>query len=87
MLAGLPRAPTHYNPVYHLQAALSRMQTVLHLLRSHGYLRGKWQIRQAMREAGHWHFAPTKPHIRYPQFVQYVVNQLQAHAQAEGPAL
>ncbi len=77
LLAGLPRAPTDYNPVFHRSAALARMRTVLHLMRLHGYLHYQWQIDRALREAAGWRFAPAQAQMRYPQFVRYVVGQIQ----------
>jgi membrane peptidoglycan carboxypeptidase len=78
LLAGLPRAPTIYDPVLHRSRALSRMRQVLHLMRVHGYLHSKKQITRMMAEAKHWHFAPVKAFIRYPQFVHYVISQIRS---------
>jgi membrane peptidoglycan carboxypeptidase len=75
-LAGLPRAPSLYNPVTHRARALARMRQVLGLMKKHGYLHFRWQIKAAMSEASYWHFSPPHPSIRYPQFVRYVINQI-----------
>lgn len=76
LLAGLPRAPTYYDPVRHHATALGRMNEVLRLMRIHGYITGA-HIRAAQAEAQHWQFAPPAADIRYPQFVRYAVDQIQ----------
>jgi membrane peptidoglycan carboxypeptidase len=83
-LAGLPQAPTTYNPVTNLPAALERMREVLHLMYIHGYLvdqHGKPDPSLAAKylaEAKTWNkFEPPRTHTRYPHFVQYVIQQLQ----------
>ncbi len=78
MLAGLPRAPTLYDPVRHRAAAIARMHTVLTSLRRHGYLDAKAEVNSALSEARGWRFYPAQPSMRYPQFTQFVVNQLQS---------
>src|SRR5947209_11366646 len=60
LLAGLPRAPTLYDPVRHRATALARMQTVLHLMRIHGYLHSQAQVTAALREARRWKFSPVQ---------------------------
>lgn len=75
-LAGLPQAPTTYDPVRHRAAALHRMHEVLTLMRKHGYLHWKWQIRAAESEAQFWEFQPPQAPMRYPQFVHYVIDQI-----------
>ena len=75
LLAGLPRAPTSYDPVRHRAAAYARLQTVLTSLRRHGYIHAAGAA-QAMAEASSWRFYQAQPLMRYPQFTQYVVNEL-----------
>lgn len=76
LLAGLPRGPTIYNPIVYRNAAMARMYEVLRLMRAHGYLANRAQVRAAMREGWRWRFTPPSTAMRYPQFVRYVVNQL-----------
>ncbi len=83
-LAGLPEAPSTYNPVNNLPAALSRMHYVLHLMYIHGYLvdaKGHPDpslVTQYEHEATTWKkFEPPQTHTKYPHFVQYVIQQLQ----------
>lgn len=76
LLAGLPRAPTAYDPVVHRAAAYARMHEVASLMRRHGYLRSRAQVRAMLREARHWHFSAAPPRMRYPQFTRYVIQQL-----------
>src|SRR5207302_7911410 len=44
LLAGLPEAPSVYNPVDNLPAAKLRMRHVLSLMYSHGYLRDPQRV-------------------------------------------
>jgi membrane peptidoglycan carboxypeptidase len=76
LLAGLPRAPSDYNPVLHRSAAMSRMREALNLLHQHGYLQSQVQIAAAMGEAARWRFSPPASSMRYPAFVQYAIDQL-----------
>ncbi len=76
LLAGLPRAPSAYDPVQHRAAALLRMHTVLASLRRHGYIHGAAAVNAALTEARRWRFYQAQPSMRYPQFTQYVINQL-----------
>ncbi|GAC1466229.1 MAG: hypothetical protein PVSMB7_11440 [Chloroflexota bacterium] len=77
MLAGLPRAPSLYDPVRYRGAALQRLNTVLHLMRKHGYLHTRAQIAAALHEAAGWRFHTPQATMRYPQFTRYVVDQMQ----------
>jgi membrane peptidoglycan carboxypeptidase len=79
LLAGLPRAPTIYDPVRHRGEALTRLHEVLHLMRLHGYLRSKAQINGMMARARRWRFSRLKTYMRYPQYVHYVISQLQRY--------
>jgi membrane peptidoglycan carboxypeptidase len=90
MLAGLPEAPSTYNPVNNLPTALARMHYVLHLMYTHGYLvdaqghPDKALITQAMNEARTWKFTPAVTLKKYPHFVQYAIDQLQHIPQLQG---
>ncbi|GAC1325480.1 MAG: hypothetical protein NVSMB22_15390 [Chloroflexota bacterium] len=85
LLAGLPEAPSIYNPVTNKLGALQRMHYVLYLMCKHGYLGLRSCdvnydppiVTQAMREMQKWKFTPPESSKRYPQFVQYAVNQLE----------
>ena len=73
LLAGLPRAPTAYNPILHPQAAHQRQLEVLAAMVREGYvsamqarLAGATQLRV---------FAPTSA-VLAPHFVRYVLNIL-----------
>ncbi|MDQ2742968.1 MAG: penicillin-binding protein, partial [Chloroflexota bacterium] len=84
-LAGLPEAPSTYDPVNNLPGALLRMRQVLTLMYDHGYLRDSAGrpdpslISQAMNETKSWpkFDPPSAGRMVYPQFVQYAVGQLQ----------
>jgi membrane peptidoglycan carboxypeptidase len=78
LLAGLPQGPTIYNPILYRPQAMARMREVLHLMRVHGDLHSRAQVDAAMREAATWHFSPPSTRMRYPQFVRYVVDQINA---------
>lgn len=78
LLAGLPRAPTLYDPVVHRALAMTRLKEVLHLMKLHGYLHSSAQVRAALREASSWTFVPPRSVMRYPQFVRYVLNQIKS---------
>lgn len=77
LLAGLPRAPSLYDPIKNPSAAIGRMRQVLRLMYHHGYLKHRWQIRAALAEARHWKFSLPPSSMRYPQFVRYVLDQIQ----------
>jgi membrane peptidoglycan carboxypeptidase len=75
-LAGLPQKPTDYNPVIHRTAAFARLKEVLHLMRLHGYLHSAAQAHRLLAEARHWDFSRSNATMRDPQFVRYVIGQL-----------
>jgi membrane peptidoglycan carboxypeptidase len=77
-LAGLPRAPSIYDPVRHRAAAMTRYRQVLGLMYKHGYLQSKFEVAAALAEARYWHFSPPSIGMRYPQFVRFVIDQLKA---------
>ena len=83
-LAGLPEAPSTYNPIGNLPAALNRMRYVLHLMYLHGYLLDANRkpdatlVDRYMAEAQKWpKFSPPTTNTQFPQFVSYAVDQLQ----------
>lgn len=75
LLAGLPRAPSAYDPVRHRAAAIQRMHTVLASLKRHGYIHAP-AVNAALAEVRRWRFYQAQPKMRYPQFTQYVIDQL-----------
>ena len=84
LLAGLPQAPSLYNPLLDLDAARRRQRTVLDLMVKHGYL--------AAAEAGlaaeePLRFAATPFPIRAPHFVTYVWSLLERELGVETLAL
>lgn len=84
-LAGLPEAPTLYDPVNNLPEALARMKYVLHLMYIHGYIVDStghndpsvlaWA--QNYPYTHHWKFVPPVIVHNDPQFVDYAIGQLQ----------
>src|SRR5581483_4933062 len=83
-LAGLPRAPSDYDPIRHRAAAFRRLHEVLTLMRQHGYMHSRAEIAAAETEAQYWHFSPPSTSMRYPQFVRYVIDQLRASPTFKG---
>lgn len=84
LLAGLPEAPSIYDPVSNLSAAKERMRYVLHLMYIHGSLPDNGRGQQATidaimnsKEVRNWRFSPPQTRMRYPHFVQYAIRQLQ----------
>ena len=78
LLAGLPRAPTAYNPILHPQAAHQRQLEVLAAMVKEGYI----SAMQA-RLAGATRlrvFSPTSA-LLAPHFVRYVLDILRQHFQ------
>lgn len=92
LLAGLPQAPSIYNPVDNLQAAKTRMAQVLHLMFIHGYLSNPQKLpEQAVidgimnsKEVRSWRFVPAASVKTFPHFVEYAVNELQNIPQLKG---
>jgi len=74
LLAGLPQAPSYYNPLENLPAAKERQAVVLNLMVKHGYLTEE-EARLAREEPLHFAAAPFP--IRAPHFVMYVRSQLE----------
>jgi membrane peptidoglycan carboxypeptidase len=92
LLAGLPEAPSIYNPVDNLPAAKARMRYVLHLMYIHGYLKDPQGLGEdglissimSSPEVKNWKFSPPKTTMRFPHFVNYALQQLQGIKQLEG---
>jgi 1A family penicillin-binding protein len=74
MLAGLPQAPSFYNPLENQEAARERQAVVLDLMVKHGYLSDS-QAYQAKEEKLYFASAPFE--IRAPHFVMYVRSLLE----------
>jgi membrane peptidoglycan carboxypeptidase len=81
-LAGLPEAPSTYDPVQNRQAAINRMAHVLKLMYDHGYLKTNGHpdptlMTKYMAEAQKWPaFRTAQTSNKYPHFVQYAIDQL-----------
>ena len=74
LLAGLPQAPTFYNPLENLQAANARQAVVLDLMVKQGFVTAE-QARMAKEEKLYLASAPFD--IRAPHFVMYVRGLLE----------
>jgi penicillin-binding protein 1A len=82
LLAGLPQAPSYYDPLHNPSAALGRRDEVLRALWRSGDITGE-QYAEATRDRG-LHLRPSPAYAsREPYFVGYVENLLQ---QAYGAA-
>jgi membrane peptidoglycan carboxypeptidase len=85
LLAGLPEAPSLYNPVENLPVAKERMRYVLRLMYDHGYLQDRngggldATINAIMdsHEVKSWTFTPPTAKMQYPHFTQYAVDELE----------
>jgi membrane peptidoglycan carboxypeptidase len=92
LLAGLPQAPSIYNPVDNLSAAKSRMVHVLHLMFIHGYLKNPQKLAEQdvidaimnSKEVRSWKFVPATSVKTFPHFVEYAINELQNIPQLKG---
>jgi len=69
LLAGLPQAPSVYDPLVDSQAARGRQAVVLDLMRKQGYIDDE---RARLAAAERLHFAATAFPIQAPHFVMYV---------------
>jgi 1A family penicillin-binding protein len=74
LLAGLPQAPSAYNPLSDLQAARQRQQVVLGLMVKQSFIS---QEDAALAAAEPLHFASTPFPIKAPHFVMYVRGLLE----------
>ncbi len=69
LLAGLPQSPSLYDPLIDPQAAKTRQQVVLDLMRKQGYIDEEQARLAAAEQLG---FAATPFPIKAPHFVMYV---------------
>lgn len=74
LLAGLPQAPSAYNPLNAPEAARQRQQVVLGLMVKQGFIN---QDEAALAAAEDLHFASTPFPIEAPHFVMYVRGLLE----------
>lgn len=84
LLAGLPQAPTAYDPCVDANAALGRQQDVLRLMIAAGYITppqattAAAETAQALASAAFTARCAQKAAIKAPHFVVYVREQLEA---------
>jgi penicillin-binding protein 1A len=78
LLAGLPQAPTLYDPFAHPRAAVARRNEVLRALQNAGYLTPQQYAAAAAKPLG---LRPGRLYteIRHPNFFGYVEQQLVSH--------
>jgi len=74
LLAGLPQAPSAYNPLSNLEAARQRQGVVLGLMVKQGFIS---EEEAALGAAEPLHFASTPFPIEAPHFVMYVQDLLE----------
>lgn len=74
MLAGLPQAPSDYDPIRHLDQAKTRQDYVLDRMVVHGYLTHA-DAERAKREV--LHFVDKQFPLKAPHFVNYVTQLIQ----------
>jgi 1A family penicillin-binding protein len=74
LIAGLPQAPSTYDPYQNPAAAKGRQTQVLNLMVKHGYI-SQEQADSAAAEPLNYHSAPQE--MQAPHFVVYVRNQLE----------
>jgi penicillin-binding protein 1C len=81
LLAVIPRAPTGYDPVRRLDAALRRREHVLGLLQARGWMSAA-EIARALAQP----LAPAlhRPGFRAPHFVEMVIQSLPEDVRAAG---
>jgi membrane peptidoglycan carboxypeptidase len=80
LLAGLPQAPSRYDPLANPQAALARQAEVLDAMVRAGYISAE---RAAAARAEPLRFTPNDSAPRAPHFVRYVLDQLDARLGAD----
>jgi penicillin-binding protein 1C len=73
-LAGLPQAPTRYDPYIHFEQAKKRQKYVLDQMVKHGFIPGK-EAEKAYEER--LKLRSNKHSIKAPHFVHYVLNELE----------
>lgn len=74
LIAGLPQAPSAYDPFQHPDAAKARQREVLDLMVKHGYITTE-QADAAAAEPLHFHSQPNQ--LLAPHFVMYVESELE----------
>jgi penicillin-binding protein 1C len=81
LLAVIPRAPSAYDPVRHLDAALRRRAHVLGLIAARG-----WMSAAEVERAAAQPLAPAlhQPGFRAPHFVEMVIRSLPAEVRGRG---
>ncbi|QQE79049.1 transglycosylase domain-containing protein [Alicyclobacillus sp. SO9] len=85
MLAGLPQAPSAYNPLLHPKAALQRRNEVLQNMAKYGYIT-KQQAAKAEKQpiqAKKDHAVPGDPWSQHPLFTNVLFTQAQKHGISE----
>jgi penicillin-binding protein 1A len=75
LLAGLPQAPSLYNPLQNADAALQRRNEVLRAMRSSGYITPQQAVRAMDRPLG-LHPSDRYQQRREPYFFDYVQDEL-----------
>ncbi|HEY0734797.1 MAG TPA: penicillin-binding transpeptidase domain-containing protein, partial [Herpetosiphonaceae bacterium] len=80
LLAGLPQAPSHYDPVSNQPAAIRRQAEVLDALARAGFITPE-QAKTAQAEP--LQFATSHTTIQAPHFVHYVLDQVTAQLGAD----
>ncbi|MFO7168397.1 MAG: penicillin-binding protein 1C [Chloroflexota bacterium] len=83
LLAGLPQAPSRYDPRLNPEAALQRRSQVLAALAREGYIT---PAQQAAADAEPLQLAPPGPAMRAPHFVLFALDQLAAELGADALA-
>jgi 1A family penicillin-binding protein len=80
LLAGLPQAPSRYDPVSNQPAAIARQAEVLDAMARAGFITSE-QAKAARAEQ--LQFASSQAAIQAPHFVHYVLDQLAAQFNAD----
>jgi len=75
LLAGLPQAPSNYDPFYNKPAALTRRNEVLKAMRNNKDINGA-QYRKAVATPIRLKYGKIYKNIREPYFFSYVTDQL-----------
>src|SRR5262249_33839291 len=83
LLAGLPQAPSRYDPLEHPEAARARQAEVLDAMARAGFIGAE---RAAAAQAEPLQFASAPLSARAPHFVRYVLDQLDARLGPEAVA-
>jgi membrane peptidoglycan carboxypeptidase len=77
MLAGLPQSPSELDPLYNMQAALNRQQSVLGQMVAQGYISAQDELQAESEARASGFLKPTAPPNLAPHFSQYVLEELQ----------